>query len=253
MNTNNSNQKLGFDKFAESNYTLHWSFSNFNRVLMAANLISQLRYDAMVLELGAGTSDLERMVHENFNRDDIHFVKVDGDPKYNDRSDIIVADITKIPRTYIAGEFDCVVLMEVIEHINKSDAISLMEKIYEWTRSGGMLILTTPTPPFDGRFEDRVWPDDHEEEFCLYEIKSLMNEFFKIEKEIGWSLEKRDYQMILETEPNIAVIVNRLRGAFPESFIRAITSSLVDSFYSRQVLLVGEKRRVANGRSSSSF
>lgn len=79
MNTNNANQALGFDKFSESNYNLHWSFSNFNRILMAAGYIAQLDKNSRVLELGAGSSDLENIVKKNFKRKDISFYKVDGD------------------------------------------------------------------------------------------------------------------------------------------------------------------------------
>ena len=68
MNCTNANKELGFDKFSECNYNLHWSFSNFNRILMVAGQIAQLPIDSKVLELGAGSSDLENIVKKNFGR-----------------------------------------------------------------------------------------------------------------------------------------------------------------------------------------
>ena len=66
MNCNNANREMGFDKFSECDYNLHWSFSNFNRILMVAGQIAQLPVDSRVLELGAGSSDLENVVKKNF-------------------------------------------------------------------------------------------------------------------------------------------------------------------------------------------
>ena len=93
MNCKNANQELGFDIFAKCDYNLHWSFSNFNRVLMVAGLIARLPYNSKVLELGAGSSDLENIVKTNFKRDDIHFYKVDGDKRYESDESITVLDI----------------------------------------------------------------------------------------------------------------------------------------------------------------
>ena len=76
MNCKNANREMGFDKFSECDYNLHWSFSNFNRILMVAGQIAQLPVDSKVLELGAGSSDLENVVKKNFKRDDIKFTRV---------------------------------------------------------------------------------------------------------------------------------------------------------------------------------
>ena len=93
MNTTNANQVLGFDKFSESDYNLHWSFSNFNRMLMAAGQIAQLPQNSKVLELGAGSSDLENLVKKNFKREDIGFIKLDGDEQYEQIPSVTVVDI----------------------------------------------------------------------------------------------------------------------------------------------------------------
>ena len=86
MNCKNANREKGFDKFSECNYNLHWSFSNFNRMLMAAGQIAQLPLNSKVLELGAGSSDLENLVKKNFGRKDIDFIKIDGDKQYESTS-----------------------------------------------------------------------------------------------------------------------------------------------------------------------
>lgn len=251
MNCKNANREKGFDRFSECNYNLHWSFSNFNRILMVAGQIAQLPIDSRVLELGAGSSDLENVVKKNFKRDDIKFTKVDGDTRYESNPSITVFDITSdLFNITMHGRlsYDAVVFMEVIEHLDKEFASTMFERIASWLVPEGLLLFTTPTPPCDGMFEDRVWPDDHEIEFTFSEIYGIINKEFKINKEIGWSLEEREYNRILENNPQLSAIAAKLRGAFPESYVRATIACLSPVQVNRQVFFVCKKRRVANGR-----
>lgn len=251
MNCKNANQELGFDKFSECDYNLHWSFSNFNRMLMAAGQIAQLPLDSKVLELGAGSSDLENLVKENFKRDDIIFYKIDGDKRYETDFDINVMDICSnvchaFCKTF--GPFDAVVFMEVIEHLEYENIFDIFSRIADWLEPEGMLLFTTPTPPYEGNYEDRVWPTDHKFECTLNEIYGIINKEFKIIKKIGWSLEEREYNELLESNANLNMMCSKLRGAFPESYIRAIIACLSPIEANRQIFLVCKKRRVANGR-----
>lgn len=251
MNCKNTNRELGFDKFSECDYNLHWSFSNFNRILMGAGRIAQLPVNSKVLELGAGSSDLENVVKRNFKRDDIKFTKVDGDKQYESNKSITVLDITSEECNYFCknyGPFDAVIFMEVVEHLKKEIVPSMFEKIANWLVPEGMMLFTTPTPPFEGEFEDRVWPTDHEFEFTQGQIYNIINKWFKINKEIGWSLEEREYNNTLETDPQLSMIASKLRGAFPESYVRATIACLSPVLVNRQVFFVCKKRRAKNGR-----
>lgn len=251
MNCKNANQELGFDRFSECNYNLHWSFSNFNRILMAAGQIAQLPLNSKVLELGAGSSDLENLVKKNFGRKDIKFVKIDGDKQYESSADIRVFDIMSVSCDFYCkgiGPFDVIVFMEVVEHLEQ-DLISLIfERICDWLVPEGMLLFTTPTPPYDKKYEYEVWPTDHKNEFTFSEIYDIINERFKINKEIGWSLEEREYNKLLESDATLSMMCSKLRGAFPESYVRAIIACLSPVQANRQIFLVCKKRRVANGR-----
>lgn len=254
MNCNNANRELGFDRFSECNYNLHWSFSNFNRILMVAGHIARLPMGSKVLELGAGSSDLENVVKKNFKREDINFIKMDGDVRYESDDKITVIDITSEKCNTLCdvlGPFNAVVFMEVIEHLDKCVAFEMFKKIASWLEPEGLMLFTTPTPPFEGEFEDRVWPDDHESEFRLGEIYKIINYNFKINKEIGWSLEEREYNRLLESDPQLSMMASKLRGAFPESYVRATIACLSPVTANRQVLFVCKKRRVANGRLAS--
>lgn len=255
MNCKNANQELGFDVFADCNYNLHWSFSNFNRNLMAAGQIAQLPTGSKVLELGAGSSDLENIVWKNFKRGDIEFVKVDGDKQYESSESISVFDITSTTFDTFCheqGPFAAVVFMEVLEHLTwmQGNLDLIFERISSWLVQEGVLLFTTPTPPYNGKYEDRVWPTDHEFECTYSQVYDIINECFKINKQIGWSLEEREYNNILETDAQLSMIASKLRGAFPESYVRATIACLSPIQANRQVFMVCKKRRVANGRSS---
>ena len=251
MNCKNANQELGFDKFSECNYNLHWSFSNFNRILMAAGQIAQLPNNSKVLELGAGSSDLENIVKKNFKRDDIKFIKIDGDTQYESDESISVFDITSEQcAAYCAtnGPFDCVVFMEVIEHLSREDGRYMIRLIYNILKSEGLMLFTTPIPPCYGKYEDRVWPLDHELEYDYNEICDLINPYFKIVKEIGWSMEEREFNKVLEYDKDLSSVYFKLRGAFPESYIRATIACLSSVYDNRQVFFACKKRRFPNGR-----
>ena len=138
--------------------------------------------------------------------------------------------------------------MEVIEHINKSFAETMFKRIASWLVPEGLMLFTTPTPPYEGMYEDRVWPTDHDNEFTNSEIYGIINNEFKINKQIGWSLEEREYNELLENDANLSMIASKLRGAFPESYVRATIACLSPVKANRQVLMICKKRRVANGR-----
>lgn len=254
MNCKNTNKEQGFDNFLESNYNLHWSFSNFNRMLMAAGQIARLPDKSLVLELGAGTSELEKLVHKNFKRKDINFLKVDGDNFYYKNESIMVYDITK--ETFwdkiSSLTFNAIIFMEVIEHLDKNKAPFILDKIYKKLNPEGILILSTPTPPFNKKYESEVWPDDHTYEFSYNELYELVNKNFKITKEIGWSIEEREYNKLLETDIESLKIYSKLKNIFPESYIRALIACLSPIEINRQILFLCKKRRKPNGRLTSS-
>ena len=218
---------------------------------MAAGQIAQLPVDSRVLELGAGSSDLENVVKKNFKRHDIKFTKVDGDKRYESNVKITISDITSEEFNNFCTKqrpFDAIVFMEVVEHLDKKIAPLMFERIANWLVPEGILLFTTPIPPYEGMYEDRVWPDDHDSEFTFSEIYGIINKEFKINKEIGWSLEEREYNKLLETDANLSMIASKLRGAFPESYVRATIACLSPIQANRQIFFVCKKRRIANGR-----
>ena len=74
-------------------------------------------------------------------------------------------------------------------------------------------------------------------------LSHSFNKFFKVVKQIGWSIEEREFYKALETDDFARKFYCKLKGAYPESFARALLSSLLDNNWCRQQLYVGVKRR----------
>lgn len=254
VNTINANKELGFDVMSTLDLNKHWSFSTINRMMLAAYHISKLPIGSRVLEIGAGTSELENLVCTNFKRSDIIFLKIDADEQYRYDDNIdYVGDVTdvyiwSVIENYIKlnmKKFGAVVMMEVVEHIGEDKVKPLLEKIHEnWITDEGTLIITTPTPPYNSKYEDKVWPTDHEYEFTLKDVKGLVNNKFKIVHEVSWSMEERDYYKEICSSPFLMEVKAKLeRAGFPESYIRAQIAVFATPISGRQILMVGKARR----------
>ena len=252
--------------FSKCNNNKHWSNKNFLKNLHAANAISNLEYEAKVLEIGAYGSCLVDMVRNNFGRKDIKFVRVDLKRDFTSQNkDIINCDITdkhdkcKFVREYIEGDkkFDMVVMLEVIEHlVDEENYYSIMQdemrkkadEVLNWIskdllKSDGELILSTPTPPMNKKYERLVWPDDHYYEMSYKETRDVLNTYFKIVDTFSWSMENREFNEVIKNDKLGREIFARLSPSMPKPFIRAIMPMFVSELYGRQTTFVCEKRR----------
>lgn len=204
--------------------------------MLAAYYVSRLSANSRVLEIGAGTSDLEELVRVNFRRTDIEFIKVDADEQYKEDINGEYLD----SNVQSKGKFNTVIMMVAVEHVGKNKVEPLFEKIYKkWLVDEGILIVTTPTLPYNCLHENKVWPTDYKYEFSSKKIRKIVNIRFKIIHEMSWSIEKRDYYKEICSSSFLMEVKARLEKAdFPESYIRAQIAG-------RQILIIAKARRKA--------
>lgn len=244
MNLNNSN--TSFQDFMKCDFNKHWSFSNFNRQLMTASVIKdfqvQLGKPLMVTELGAGDSKIMDICTDNFELEYNVWAKYDANDKYED---CIVVDIAsdEMEKGLDFLKPDVILAEEVLEHLSEDQVDKVLKMCYNNISKNGLFIVSVPTPPFNKLYEDRVWPDDHEKEYSYFEIYSKLNKYFKIENSFGWSMENREFNDAIKTSKFARKVYCRLKGVFPDSYIRALMPALVDVRKCRQVLFVCKKRR----------
>lgn len=231
-------------------YRKHSRFTHFNKRLITANLLSKQPTGGKVLELCAGDSNLEEMLSQNFNRPDLHFTKVDNDERYKGKAGYYVGDVGQEKTFEDLHEFDfvydAVILIDAIEHIqNDNNSLAdLFLNISRILRKDGLFIVTGCTPPHNKYLEKIIFPQNHKYELGDEELTLKLNARFKVVKKIGLSLEEREYNEIMEYSDNkyLQDIYFRLRGAMPESYIRALIAMLARVTECREILYVCRKR-----------
>lgn len=164
-----------------------WSVSQNVRFLCFANTIVKANC-ARVLDVGFGYAALcDYLDNLKFAGE---YVGIDLNQEYVDLANarhflingcskqFLLSDIDSIE-----GTFDCIVLGEIIEHIDpQSDSLEFMKKCYEKLDVDGTLIISTPN-----KINNKLcWPDDHKEEFSFEQLEKLCTDAgFTIDMQIG--------------------------------------------------------------------
>lgn len=96
---------------------------------LAVMLIDKLKLKA-ILDIGSGNRDLESMLPKSCSYKSMDIDKSQRHDYYS--------------LNEIKGTFDCVVMLEVIEHMEVKEAIENLKKIKKLLKMNGVLIISTP-------------------------------------------------------------------------------------------------------------
>jgi len=109
------------------------------RQLRKPFIFKQLQREWKILDLGCGDGWLTDCLNKN------HFdaIGVDINSSYT-LSNFIKADASKL--SFKDNSFDCIIMVEVVEHLNTSKVYSEIRRIL---KPEGKLIVTTPHPKFE--------------------------------------------------------------------------------------------------------
>ncbi len=128
-----------FNAFHKGNFVQRfWHRQKFKRVM---NSIKSK--NAKILDAGCGSGvlfslmpDSEFCVGFDMSKEQIKFAK-----RYS-RGGFVIGDLKNMP--FKENTFDFITIIEVLEHLNKEDAIKTLNRLNKLLKRGGSLILTTP-------------------------------------------------------------------------------------------------------------
>jgi len=113
-----------------------------------------------ILDIGASSRDLEMRIKKY--RPQILYKSMDIDRE-------MVHDYYSLEE--IQERFNVIFLFEVIEHLDLTEGVRMLKRIYSLLEKGGYLILTTPNTFNPGRF----WRDaTHQVAYCYDELGGLL-------------------------------------------------------------------------------
>jgi len=115
-------------------------------------------------------------------------------------SEAFMGDATAVLRRFSANHYDLALMLEIVEHMAKRDARTVLEEVYRVLRQEGRLILSTPNrlsleglggyywgERIRGRGKWNAWDPTHVHIYTSFEIIGLLKECgFGIERIMGY-------------------------------------------------------------------
>ena len=170
-------------------------------------IIRQLR-PKRVLEVGCGSGRWVYLFKELF---DVVGIEIDNnlvrEAKHRYGDHFVLGNGVFLP--FAAGSFDLVLAIDVVEHINIHQIVSMLREISRVLAPRGRLILTTPTGNRRGYLRKLESPD-HVKEYSEDEIAVLL-------EEAGFGIVRLDYYLspVATTLAEIELIVTGFRIVGP--------------------------------------
>jgi cyclopropane fatty-acyl-phospholipid synthase-like methyltransferase len=151
----------------QDNYHFHLA-----RYLFVAR---QLQADHSVLEIGCGAGYGARLLADTAKHVYAQDAEKDLQESWKAYAKPNLTFSTDLPDS---GTFDCVVSLEVVEHIEPKDVPSYMETVKRYMSPTGFAVISTPRAlPFEERSKNRQ--EFHAYEYSPDEFKALLHEHFE--------------------------------------------------------------------------
>lgn len=182
------------------------------------NIIKELLYPfkgQIILDAGCGDG---RLCYE-LKRENVTIIGVDYSEKainlakaFSPNVKFHLQDLRKLK--FMEKQFDQIVLMEVIEHIPPKEVSIVIQNLSRIIKDDGILVISTPT-------NNIPISDKHFQHFNKYNLREVLEPYFKIEKEIGHymnNFSKRIIYLILLTLGRMFLIPIRNKINITKSF-----------------------------------
>lgn len=210
----------------EIEFTRTWSVSHHVRFLMMANFAIQMG-SKKILDVGFGNGLLPTYL-DNMDYDggyvgidlNQNYVDLCKDKKFGFTTQFRFGDVASVKE-----KFDCVVLGEVIEHVDVAVVDKFLKDVSDHFIKDGFLIVSTPN-----KHDNKVnWPEDHVSEFSYEELMSVLNKEFELIDVFGLWCNSKDTRKFLSSDQRQLYDYNS--KFFPRSILNVFAnlSNPVDS------------------------
>src|SRR5215217_8993703 len=193
-----------------THWWFRWRFDLISQVLGTLRQDGQLR----ILDAGCGTGQMLKCLESHGEA-----IGIDSSPQaigYARKRGVrrlVRGSITDPP--FRDGSFDCVVALDVIEHVH--DDIGILTKLHEVVKPGGHLIITVPA--FKALWSEHDEINQHKRRYRAEQLRRLI-------EESGFDLERVSYcntalfvpVLAVRKAKNLLRSLRRARRAEPDSF-----------------------------------
>lgn len=163
--------------------------------------------NARILDAGSGDGRFIKMLH------DVQSHNVEG-LDYSDRAiafskillpdtKMVVGDLTKFESLSEYGQYDCVFMIETLEHIEVADVNIVLENLQKILRPGGLVIITVPSTQLPMH-------DKHYQHFTQISLEEYVARQFTVLETAGYASVKYPLLKLL-----YKVIHNRIWTVIP--------------------------------------
>jgi 2-polyprenyl-3-methyl-5-hydroxy-6-metoxy-1,4-benzoquinol methylase len=213
-----------------------WSIAHTFRFASFAHVVMKNGYQS-VLDVGFGDNMMSQFLEKAGYTG--KYLGIDVNEKFVDDATSHASELhfdavyEQLTINQLGDKFDCIILGEVIEHIDpKSDALKFMQKIKSLLAENGRVLLSTPNK-IEGV---KVWPNDHIDEFSIDELEVLCAAAgFCVIRKIGyWNNTANTKDMLNEIEFAEYAYYNEV---VPNSLLN-VMFNIVHPEKSKQIILV---------------
>jgi ubiquinone/menaquinone biosynthesis C-methylase UbiE len=191
------------------------------------HLKKELRGCESVLDMGCGSDSPIQNCNVKFSLGvELFDPYLAESKKKKIHTEYLKADIKSVE--FKPKSFDCVMCLEVLEHMTKEEGLKLIEKMKKWARK--KVIITTPNTFV---WQDEIDNNPLQAHVSGWSAKELRNIGFKVHGIEGWK-KLRGYRGVLKYKPmffwaKIAHISQKLVYFFPSMAFQLFAVSYTDA------------------------
>lgn len=205
--------------FYNINLASTWEVYYYLRFAQIAKLYQSLpKLANRILDIGCSTGKFIRFYQEHFRSPSfknpdytgidynqkfiskaINWLETHKTRQFYSSTKFVKADITNDLIWDSIGKYDCILALEVLEHIDKTSEQFVVNNLYSKLDDNGLCFISTPVHYKDSEPIFRKTADVHDREYTYQEFTQLVQSKFRVIDTFGCSMEASDFRKMLKS------------------------------------------------------